>query len=124
MWAVGWNGSDASKGCVGAAAAALIAALAAACAGRADAGSGSWRELRTNRVIMVTDVDSDTARKRLETVDRLGAAMSSIYAAIMQRPASAPQQIRVVHLADCDDLTRRFGETARGAVTHSLNSSR
>jgi hypothetical protein len=67
---------------------AILVALAAGCTAHAGVGDRTWRELSTERIVLVTDVDADDARERLAEIDRLAAALADIYAAI-QRAAAA-----------------------------------
>lgn len=100
---------------------AVVAAVAAGCTAHAGVGGRTWRELSTDRIVLVTDVDADEARERLREIDRLAAALTDIYAAILTRPPVRPRPVRLLHMADCAEVQARFGEGASGAVTRSVD---
>ncbi len=98
---------------------ALLAAAAAACVSHADPAGRSWRELRTDRVVLVTDLDADDARERAAEFERRASALSDLYAIVAPQRRATIRPIRVVHLASCDELRRRYGEEVGGFVTPS-----
>lgn len=111
--------------CVGGSALVIAALVATGCAAHAsNVNTGSWRELRTDRILLVTDLDADDARERALEFERLGSALSELYGLVVTLRPAQPTPIRVIHLASCKELRRRYGEEVGGFVTQSIDFSR
>ncbi len=108
----------------GAALSVLVVLVLAGCAARnnvADLTDRAWRELRTDRIVLVTDLDAAQARERVREFEELGAALTDLYTVFVPRRAVPTRPIRVIHLARCDELRRRYGERVGGFVTWSAD---
>ncbi|HYU15040.1 MAG TPA: hypothetical protein VEL05_03185, partial [Candidatus Acidoferrum sp.] len=64
-----------------------------------------WREVRTERFIVVTDLDLGLARARARELDELAGALADLYPATSSVPAPR-EPLRVIHLARCEEVHR------------------
>lgn len=97
---------------------------AAGCVSRADLSDRVWREVRTDRIQLVTDLDGDDARERAGGLEHLASVLADLYAVVLPHRAAAVRPIRVVHLSRCDELRQRYGEDLRGLLTRSADFDR
>ncbi|HYU14832.1 MAG TPA: hypothetical protein VEL05_02120 [Candidatus Acidoferrum sp.] len=99
---------------------ALVAALATGCLAHADASRRTWRELRTRRFTLVTDLEAPFARERAVQLEETGAALAHFYPAPgpMRGPVSP---VRVVHLSRCAELREIVDRPVRGFVGSTID---
>jgi tetratricopeptide (TPR) repeat protein len=103
------------------AACALFALASTGCMAHGKPTERQWRELRTDRILLTTDLEGDDARERAREFERLAAALSDLYAVVVPRRPAPVQPIRVIHLARCADLTSRYGEGVGGLMVPSVD---
>ncbi len=76
------NGASAAPCAV---ALAALGLMSSGCMAHADPGGRAWRELRTERFILVTDLDEDAARDRARELEERGAAVTELYGFLTPR---------------------------------------
>jgi len=74
-----------------------LAILAAACVAHAQPGDRTWCELRTDCVLLPTDLDDDDARDRATEFERLAAARNDRQAVVVPRRPTQVRPIRVIY---------------------------
>ena len=100
-------------------AAALAVMAMAGCFGH-DPAERQWREIRTARFILVTDLDRDDAREHALELDERGAALTHLYRLLAPSQTAVVRPVQVVHLASCDELSRLRGTPIFGVVGPSI----
>jgi len=85
----------------------------------ADPGGHAWREVRTDRILLVTDMDGDDARERAREFEALASALADLYTLVVPRRPGPVRPIRIIDMAGCSDMRARYGENVGGFMTGS-----